>query len=298
MPKPLVTKPPVTKIVFVLSGGGNLGAIQVGMLRALAEAQIHPDVIVGTSVGAINGGWLAGRGHHADIEELATLWRGLRRSDVFPTRLLGGLRGFLGQTDHLFPDSGIRTLLERELRFENLEDATVPFHVVATDITSGKDHLLSRGDAADAICASAAIPGVFPAVPIEGRMLVDGGVVNNCPISHAVALGATTVWVLPCGYACSLAQAPTSALGNALQAINLLIQQRLRIDAERFTDLLDLRIVPTPCPVSVAPTDFSQSGQLIDIAGELTTAWLADPTAFIEDPLAPHAHHDREDSLR
>lgn len=285
-------EPPATTTAFVLSGGGNLGAIQVGMLRALAAAQIQPDLIVGTSVGAINGGWIAGRGHDADLDELAAVWRRLRRSDVFPTRLLGGLRGFLGQTDHLFPDTGIRKLLQRELRFENLEDATVPFHVVATDITSGKDHLLSQGDAADAICASSAIPGVFPAVEIDGRALVDGGVVNNCPISHAVALGATTVWVLPCGYACSLARPPTSALGNVLQAISLLIQQRLRSDAERYTGHLDLHIVPTPCPVSVTPTDFSQSGRLIDIADELTTAWLADPTAFIGDPLAPHAHHD------
>lgn len=277
---------------FVLSGGGNLGAVQVGMLRALFEAKIYPDAIVGTSVGAINGGWLAGRGHGADIDELAEVWRGLRRADVFPTRLLGGLRGFLGQTDHLFPDSGIRSLLDRELTFEKLEDATVPFHVVATDITSGRDHLLSRGDAADAICASAAIPGVFPAVTIDGRALVDGGVVNNCPISHAVALGATTVWVLPCGYACSLAHAPTSALGSALQAISLLIQQRLRSDAERFADHLDLRVVPTPCPVAVSPTDFSQSSRLIETADELTTAWLADPSSFVENPLALHSHHD------
>ena len=277
---------------FVLSGGGNLGAVQVGMLRALFEAKIYPDAIVGTSVGAINGGWLAGRGHGADIEELAEIWRGLRRADVFPTRLLGGLRGFLGQTDHLVPDSGLRRLLDRALTFKKLEDATVPFHVVATDITSGRDHLLSHGNAADAICASAAIPGVFPAVTIDGRALVDGGVVNNCPISHAVALGATTVWVLPCGYSCSLAEAPTSALGSALQAISLLIQQRLRNDAERFANQLDLRVVPTPCPVAVAPTDFSQSGRLIDTAEELTTAWLADPAAFVEDPLAPHGHHD------
>jgi len=117
---------------FVLSGGGNLGAIQVGMLKALSDAGIHPDAIVGASVGAVNGSWLAGRGPGADMEELAEVWRGLRRSDVFPTRLLGGLRGFLGQTDHLFPDTGLRRLLERELQFERLEDAIVPFHVVAT----------------------------------------------------------------------------------------------------------------------------------------------------------------------
>lgn len=277
---------------FVLSGGGNLGAIQVGMLQALSEAGIHPDAIVGTSVGAVNGAWIAGRGPAADLGELAEVWRGLRRADVFPTRLVGGLRGFLGQTDHLFPDSGLRRLLERELRFDRLEDALVPFHVVATDIMSGKDHLVSHGDAADAICASSAIPGVFPAVTIDGRTLVDGGVVNNCPISHAAALGADEIWVLPCGYACSLDRPPKSALGNALQAISLLIQQRLRNDAETFANRARLHIVPTPCPVSASPTDFSQSGRLIETSLALTAAWIADPTSFGGDPLAPHGHHD------
>lgn len=277
---------------FVLSGGGNLGAIQVGMLKALSDAGIHPDAIVGASVGAVNGSWLAGRGPGADMEELAEVWRGLRRSDVFPTRLLGGLRGFLGQTDHLFPDTGLRRLLERELQFERLEDAIVPFHVVATDISSGKDHLLSRGDAADAVCASAAIPGIFPGVTIDGRTLVDGGVVNNCPISHAVALGATEIWVLPCGYACSLARPPTSALGAALQAINLLVQQRLRTDAKQFSDRVRLHIAPPPCPIEVSPTDFSQSDRLIQSSRTLTESWLADPAISVGDPLAPHAHHD------
>lgn len=277
---------------FVLSGGGNLGAIQVGMLQALSDAAIHPDVIVGASVGAVNGAWLAGRGGEADLTELADVWRGLSRSDVFPTRLLGGLRGFLGQTDHLFPDAGLRRLLERELRFERLEDAIVPFHVVATDIASGKDHLLSRGDAADAVCASSAIPGIFPGVTIDGRTLVDGGVVNNCPISHAVALGATEIWVLPCGYACSLARPPKSALGAALQAINLLVQQRLRTDVEQLSDRVRLRIAPPPCPIAVTPTDFSQSDRLIETSRALTEAWLADPAISTGDPLAPHAHHD------
>ena len=175
---------------FVLSGGGNLGSVQAGMLRALYRADIKPDLIVGTSVGAFNGGWLAGRGHDANIEDLAETWRGLRRTDVFPTQVVGGLRGFVGRKDHLVPDSGLRKLLRHALTFDRLENSIIPFHVVATDLLSGTDVLLSRGDAVDAICASSAIPGIFPAVTIDDRTLVDGGVVNNCPISHAIRLGA------------------------------------------------------------------------------------------------------------
>ncbi len=276
---------------FVLSGGGNLGPIQVGMLRSLFAADIRPDLIVGTSVGAVNGGWLAGRGSGADLDQLADVWRNLRRSDVFPTNFLGGLRGFIGHADHLVSPAGLRRILKRELTIEHLEDARIPLYVVATDITSGHDHLLSSGDAIDAICASAAIPGVFPSVIIDGLHLVDGGVVNNCPISHAMSLGATKIWVLPCGYACSLAQAPRSALASALQAVSLLIQQRLRHDAERYATQIELHIVPTLCPIKVSPTDFSQADRLIQEAAALTAAWLTDPTRIAVQPPGLHDHH-------
>ncbi len=278
------------KTAFVLSGGGNLGSVQVGMLRALFRAGIKPDLIVGTSVGAVNGGWLAGRGLDANIEQLAEVWRRLGRNDVFPTQFLGGLMGFIGRSDHLVPDTGLRRILKRDLTFDRLENALIPFHVVATDIKTGVDHLLSRGPAIDAICASAAIPGVFPTVEIDGKILVDGGVVNNCPISHAVHLGATDVWVLPCGYACSLDQAPKGALGTALQAISLLVQQRLRIDADRYAGHCTMRIAPVLCPIRIPPTDFSKAAQLIDESDALTTAWLKDPTVAMVDPLGPHNH--------
>jgi NTE family protein len=275
---------------FVLSGGGNLGSVQVGMLQALFRAGIKPDFIVGTSVGAVNGGWLAGRGPDADIGELAHLWRNLTRNDVFPTKFFGGLLGFMGRSDHLCPDTGLRKILHRELNFERLENAVIPFHVVATDLLSGIDVLLSRGKAIEAICASAAIPGIFPAVQWDDRTLVDGGVVNNCPISHAVHLGATTVWVLPCGYACALEKPPKGALGVALQAISLLVQQRLRIDAERYAGSCELKIAPVLCPVKIPPTDFSKAAQIIEDSDALTTAWLSNPAVSMVDPLGPHAH--------
>ena len=105
---------------FVLSGGAALGAAQVGMLEALAAAGVDPDLIVGTSVGAVNGGWLAGRSDVAGMSDLATLWRSLRRGDVFPTRPLLGLAGFVGRTRSLVPDTGLRRLLSDNLAFARL----------------------------------------------------------------------------------------------------------------------------------------------------------------------------------
>ena len=260
---------------FVLSGGASLGAVQVGMLLALAEAGITPDLIVGTSVGAVNGGWLASRSDVAGIAGLADVWRALSREDVFPTRPLTGLLGFLGRRSYLVPDTGLRRLLTGYLEFSRLEEASIPLHVVATDVLSGRDVLLSSGDAVDAIMASAAIPAVFPPVNINGRDLFDGGVANNTPVSHAIALGASTIWVLPTGYACALPRSPKGALAMALHAVTLTVNQRLAIELAGFEDTVDLRVIPPLCPLAVAPTDFSHSASMIERSRATTCEWLA-----------------------
>jgi len=262
---------------LVLSGGANLGAAQVGMLTALAEAGVRPDLVVGTSVGALNGAWVAGE---ASLDELGAVWRALRRSDVFPANPLRGLLGFAGQSDHLVGNAGLRRLLADHLRFDSLEDAAVPFHVVATDLLTGTGVLFSSGSAVDSILASAAIPGVLPPITIDERAYVDGGVVNNTPISHAVDdLGADTVWVLATGYSCALERAPRGALAVALHAATLVIHQRLSLDVERYADQVDLRVVPPLCPIAIAPTDFSHADDLILRAYEHTRSWLSGPPA-------------------
>src|SRR6201997_996186 len=277
---------------FVLSGGGSLGSIQVGMLLALAEAEITADMIVGTSVGAMNGGWVASRSDAAGIGALAELWRSLTRSKVFPTSLTVGLLGFLGQRRNLVPDTGIRRLLKHQLGFRRLEEAPIPLHVVATDVLSGQDVLLSSGDAVDAIAASAAIPAVFPPVNIDGRDLSDGGVVNNTPLSHAVALGADLIWVLPTGYSCALPESPKGALAMALHALTLAINQRLAVDVARFEEDVDVRVIPPLCPTRINPADFSHSAELIDRAHAITRKWLAarHPVTGQAALLEPHRH--------
>ncbi|GAA2424042.1 patatin-like phospholipase family protein [Mycolicibacterium llatzerense] len=274
----------------MLSGGGSLGSIQVGMLLGLAEAGITPDLIVGTSVGALNGGWIAGRSDHDGALALADLWRTLSRRKVFPTSPSMGLLGFLGRRPHLVSDSGIRSLLQQHLRFRRLQDAPTPLHVVATDVLSGQDVLLSSGDAIDAIVASAAIPAVLPPVRIGGRDLVDGGVVNNTPLSYAVELGATEVWVLPTGYSCAMPQPPRAALAMAMHAFTLAINRRLATDVERFEGSVELHVVPPLCPVRVSPVDFSRSAELIERSLQSTRRWL--PTTRPEvgqaELLEPH----------
>lgn len=282
----------VMTTAFVLSGGASLGSIQVGMLLGLAESRIEPDMIVGTSVGAVNGGWIASRPDRGGVTALAGLWRSLSRHDVFPTRPMVGLLGFLGRRPNLVPDSALRRLLEDNLGFSRLEDAPIPLHVVATDVLSGQDVLLSSGDAVEAIAASAAVPAVFPPVSIDGRDLIDGGVVNNTPLSHAVALGAEVIWVLPTGYSCALPESPNGALAMALHALTLTVNQRLALDVARFESAVDVRVIPPLCPVQVSPADFSQSAQLIERSHDAARAWLSSrhPTTGQAGLLEPHRH--------
>lgn len=262
---------------FVLSGGASLGAIQVGMLQALSREGIRPDLIIGASVGAVNAAWLAGDPSPESMDRLADVWRKIDRDDVFPFQPLRGFLGFLGRQPSLLSAIGLRRLVERNLAFDRLEDAPIEVHTVVVDVLTGRDTLLSTGDAADAIVASAAIPGVFPPVLIDGRPYIDGGVVNNTPISYAHELGADEIWVLAAGYPCALPEAPGSALGMALHGLNLLIQHRLAADVDRYEPLVDLRVVPPLCPVTVSPADFGQADDLIERARTGTERWVVDP---------------------
>jgi NTE family protein len=251
-------------VAFVLAGGASLGAIQVGMLRALYERGVVPDVIVGTSAGALNGAFIASRPQTvATADALAQVWRDLRRGQVFPLNPLTGLLGFLGARDHLVPDSGLRRLIARHVQCDQLEELAVPLHVVAVDAVTGEELRLSRGPLLDAVLASAAIPAVLPPMPWKDRTLMDGGVANNTPISHAVELGAQRIYVLPTGYACALEEPPGGALAVALHAISLLTQRRLIEDIERHHSDARLIVLPPPCPLRIQPIDFGHADELI-----------------------------------
>jgi NTE family protein len=179
------------RTAFVLAGGAALGAMQAGMVHALYERGIAPDLLIGTSAGALNASFLASRpATVATAHELAALWRGLRRRDILPLRPATLLSGLAGRRDHLIPDAALRRLAARHLQVGRLEHAAIPLHLIAFDLLSGHEVRLSDGPAIDAVLAAAAIPGVLPPVRWRGRLLADGGIADNTPISHAVVLGA------------------------------------------------------------------------------------------------------------
>jgi len=279
------------KTAFVFTGGGSLGAVQVGMLRVLLAAGVRPDFVVGASVGALNASYFAGAPDIDCVTRLEAIWRGLKRSDIFPFSLTTAL-GLIRHPDYLVDPGGLRGLIEANLPFARLEDAQIPLSIMATDL-QGQVVRLSKGPAIEAILASTAIPAVFPSVEIDGEPLIDGSFAANTPMRLAAELGAERIVVLPTGYACALKDPPRGVVGKALHAITLMIAWQLRHELETVPANIDVHLVPTLCPLAVSPFDFSASRGLIERAVQSTRRWIdGGGLARRSGPeeLAPHHH--------
>ena len=199
---------------FVLGGGGVLGATQIGMLRALLERGIRPDLVVGTSIGAVNGAAIAADPDEAALERLTQLWSsmsvlpslqdalprprlrvpGRRQSDASGSASRRGV-----SRTHLSPAGPFLRLIRENLPVANIEDMQVPFQCVAANLERSVAHWFSEGPAAPAIMASCAVPGLFPPIEIDGKHYWDGGLVHSIPVSRAIALGATRIYVMHVG---------------------------------------------------------------------------------------------------
>jgi len=187
---------PAPREAVVLSGGGSLGAAQVGALQAMFEAGILPDVIVGCSVGAMNGAFVAVDPTPARLAELEQVWRGLSRSTVFPDGRFTVASRLARRRNYLFSDEGLRGVIRAGVPVADLADTAIPLHVVTTDLRAGQPVWWTSGDPVDVLSASACLPGLFPPVEIDGALHVDGGVTCPVPTQRALDLGATRVWVL------------------------------------------------------------------------------------------------------
>lgn len=281
---------------FVLSGGGSLGAVQVGALQALAEHGIHPDLLVGTSAGSLNAAFVAAYGHTPEaLRRLSALWTGLRRRDLFAVSPFGAALAATGRRGALCSPAPLARLLAAQLPFTDLEDAAIPVHAVTADFLTGEEVVLSSGNAVEALCASCAVPGVFPPVHIDGRVLCDGALASSAGVTQAVRLGADRVYLLPAGTSCALERPPRHPLTAALHGLTLLLQQRALADTRANTGHVDLRVIPPLCPLAVSAADFGHARSLIARAHAAASGWLDagrdhqdDPSRFLG--LHGHAH--------
>ena len=279
------------KTAFVFTGGGSLGAIQVGMLRVLLAAGVHPDFVVGASVGAINASYFASVPTLEGVATLERIWLGLRRSDIFPFTVASAI-GLLRHPGNLIDPNGLRNVIKENLPVARLENTQIPLHIMATNL-QGLSVRLSTGPAIEAILASTAIPGIFPPVEIDGDPLIDGAVAANTPLRLALGLGAFRIIILPTGYACALKEPPKSAVGKALHAVTLMIAWQLMHELERIPADVQVHLVPTLCPLAVSPFDFSSSRELIERAARSSQKWIEDgglTRPAQPEELAPHRH--------
>ena len=282
---------PGGKTAFVFTGGGSLGAIQVGMLRALLSRGVQPDFVVGASVGAINASYFAGAPNSEGVAALERIWSGLRRQDIFPFTVASAF-GLIRHPGNVVDPSGLRRVIEQNLPYARLEDAPLPLNIMATN-QQGLGVRLSAGPAVEAILASTAIPGIFPTVDIAGEALMDGAVAANTPVRLAVELGASRVIILSTGYACALKEPPKRAIAKALHAITLMINWQLIYELELMRADIEVHLVPTLCPLAVSPFDFTQSRALIERAARSSQKWIDDgglERRALPQELAPHRH--------
>jgi NTE family protein len=279
----------------VFAGGGSLGAVQVGMIQSLANHGVHADMVVGSSVGALNGAYYAGDPTLGGVQRLAEIWRGLRRRDVFPIDWRT-LVDFLWRRDFHIPHDGIKRLIDDYLPFRNLEDAKLPLHIVTTDIITGDSIVLSEGSAAEAIVASTAIPGAFTPIHYKNFYLADGAISANTPVRIAVQKGARRLIILPTGHACANDAPPVGAVANALHALTLLIARQLVSELESLDPSIQYFVVPPLCPLVGSPYDFTRTGEHIERATQSTDDWLSkgglsqSGESNIPGELRPHGH--------
>lgn len=266
------------RTAFVLSGGGVLGAVQVGQLQALLEAGIVPDIVIGTSVGALNAAMVATDPTPGGMDLLEQIWAGLKQEDIFPGSRFARAWNIVARGDHIHPNEGIRRLVER-LPIRTFEQTRVPLHICATNLRTGEEHWFVTGPLVRAILASTALPGIFPPVAVDGELYVDGGVVNNVPVSRAVELGIRRVYVLTCGAPSTRPRAIRRPLDVLVHSFAHSRAVRLGLDLDRFQSAAEFVMLPTFDTGFIRYNDPSQSANLITQARELATQFLANPGA-------------------
>lgn len=236
----------MTTTAFVLGGGGVLGAVEVGMLRALLERGIGPDLVLGTSVGALNGAMVARDPSLAVVERLVELWRTVGESrDVYGDRTLRTVRRAVSKRTHLYSARPLRKRLIAELGDVRFEDLPVRFQVCAASIERAAEHWFDSGPVVDAVLASAAVPGLLPPARVGEDHYLDGGIVNSIPLGRAVTLGADRVFVLQVGRIERPLVAPTQPWEVARVSFEIARRHRFHRELAELPESVECHVLPT-----------------------------------------------------
>jgi NTE family protein len=259
---------------YVLGGGGSLGAVQVGMLQALAERDVPPDLVVGTSVGSLNGAVVALDPKGA-ANRLSHLWPRMTRAQVFPGGLLAQARTLQHTHTHLFPSAGLAAVITDFIGAERVfADLALPFAAVTTDIATARPYVVNDGFLLPALLASTAIPGIFPPVEAGPLRLYDGGLVANVPMRQAVAMGARSLVVLDCNFPGNVPEVTGSMAEVLFYTVTVTMRAQAVLEAPLVASDMPVVYLHGPEPVRISPLDFRHTGTLIETAYEAARAFL------------------------
>ena len=268
---------------WVLGGGGLRGASEVGMAKALRKRGIQPDLVVGTSVGSMNGAVVASAPVEQSVDRLVEMWETTVGSAIFGESILNRVRNLFNHWTHLHSNERLKSLVDTWVPFRQIEQAFVPFQCVAACIETSSEHWFTTGPVREAILASCALPGVLPPVEINGRHYIDGGVVNSIPVSRAIELGATDIYVLHVGHIDEPLQVPRHPWDVAMVSFEIARRHRFHRDIEVVDNDVRVHVLPTGRP----PGRFNDLSKLryndqrlveqsIEVAEEATLAYLED----------------------
>jgi len=258
---------------FVMSGGGSLGAMQAGQLRALLEAGITPDLVIGVSAGALNGAAVANRPTIETADQLATIWQGLSSEYVFRGSRCERAWHVIRRHSHMYRSDGLVDLVDRFFPVDDLDQLEVRFEAGTVNLDDVRVDFHSTGAPRAVLVASASLPGVFRTVVIDGRRHVDGGIAVNLPIQRALDLGATRVFAFDCraGTRHEL-PADLSALGVLTSSIA--VAREILTPTHDHPGVVRL---PAPDTRGIGMQDFSHTARLIRQGYELVSAFLQQP---------------------
>ncbi len=267
---------------FVLGGGGVLGAAEVGMLRALFEIDVTPDLVLGTSVGALNGAMVARDPTPTVIDRLTDLWQDASTARAISDRPLRTMRRAVASRTHLYSADFMKDRLVEEFGETTFEDLAVRFQVCAANIERAAEHWFTSGPLVEAIMASAAVPGLLPPAQVGDEHYLDGGIVNSIPLGRAIALGADRVFVLQVGRIDRPLKPPERPWEVARVSFEIARRHRFARELAEVPDDVEVHVLPargtSPRDDSLlAHRDFSQVRNRIDASYDASRDYLARP---------------------
>lgn len=251
--------------------------MEAGAILALFERGIFPDLVVGTSVGAINAVYIACQPSLVGAKYLCELWREVNKEDVFPGGIFKRFFLLLSKRDRIYPNDRLREFLLRHVPCQKFGETAIPVSVVATSLDKGEEVVLDSGNLIEATLASCAIPGVFPPVEIDGIRYVDGGVTDNAPLSVAADKGADTIYVVNVGWISEREKIIRNVFDITIASFNAMQKKKFATELEHYRARARIVHIHPRCgcdACDISFSDFSKSSQMIEHAHATTLATL------------------------